>query len=235
MLDCAVRLDKGRIAEKRAPDRRIVGVCRHFATLFVATARQKGIPARARVGFANYFEPGKHVDHWVGEYWNRDENRWVLVDPQLDRHQQAFYKPDFDVLDVPRDRFRVAGDAWSLCRSGVVDPMTFGVAGTDNWGLIETFGDLLLDLAALQKIELLPWGWYGLSLEDGACEAEATLIDRLARLSSRADADAVEQLRAIAASDARLRVPPETLASIATTEKALAHDAVPFAVNLEHL
>lgn len=215
MLDCAFRLDARPIAEERAPDQRVVGVCRHFATLFVAIARQKGIPARARVGFANYFEAGKHVDHWVGEYWHGGENRWVLVDAQLDRHQQAFYKPNFDVLDVPRDRFRVAGDAWTLCRSGAVDPMTFGVAGTDNWGLIETFGDLLLDLAALQKIELLPWGWYGLSLDDDACENEGDLIDRLARLSSTADADAFEELRGIVAADPRLRVPSEALASIA--------------------
>ena len=91
--------------------------------------------------------------------------------------------------------------------------MTFGVAGTENWGLVETFGDLLLDLAALQKIELLPWGWYGLALEDGVCEAEAELIDRLAQLSSRADAAAIEELRGVVAADARLRVPTERLAS----------------------
>lgn len=235
MLDCALRMDERPIGEKRPPDRRVVGVCRHFATLFVAIARRKGIPARARVGFANYFEAGKHVDHWVAEYWNAGESRWVLVDAQLDRHQQAFYKPDFDVLDVPRDRFRVAGDAWNLCRSGAVDPMTFGVAGTDNWGLIETFGDLLLDLAALQNIELLPWGWYGLALEDGACETEAALIDRLAGLSSRADADAIEELRAIVASDARLRVAPAMLASIADAEQPQLLSDVSLASHSKHL
>ena len=135
----------------------------------------------------------------------------------------------------PRDRFRVAGDAWALCRSGGADPMTFGVAGTDNWGLIETFGDLLLDLAALQNIELLPWGWYGLALEDGACEAEGDLIDRLARLLSSADADAFEELRGIVAADARLRVPSETLASIVAAEQRQPPDGVPLAGETEHL
>jgi transglutaminase-like putative cysteine protease len=43
--------------------------------LFVALIRRKGVPARARCGFADYFEPGKHLDHWVGEYWNSDEGR----------------------------------------------------------------------------------------------------------------------------------------------------------------
>jgi len=221
MLGCATRLDNRPLAERRPPDRRVVGVCRHFATLFAACLRRKGIPARARCGFANYFQPGKNVDHWVGEYWNAVEQRWILVDAQVDELQARIFKPDFHLLDVPRTRFLVAGDAWAMCRSGAADPMTFGVGGTDNWGLIEVFGDLLLDLAALQNIELLPWGWYGLAKEDGACETEAELIDRLAQLSSGADAAALEELRQITAADPRLAVPPETLAAIVAAEQQL--------------
>ena len=97
--------------------------------------------------------------------------------------------------------------------------MTFGVDGTANWGLIEVLGDLLLDLAALQKIELLPWGWYGLAEVDGACEAEAPLIDQLAGLSSAADANALEELRRMVATDVRLAVSAETLAAIVEAER----------------
>lgn len=219
MLSCALRIDERPLAEERTPDRRVVGVCRHFTTLFVACLRQKGIPARARCGFANYFKPGKNTDHWVGEYWNAAEQRWVLVDAQIDGPQARWFKPDFDLLDVPRDRFLVAGDAWALCRSGGADPMTFGVDGTENWGLVEVLGDLLLDLASLQKIELLPWGWYGLAKQEGACEAEGALIDRLARLSSSANVAALEELRQIVASDTRLAVPAETLATITAAEQ----------------
>jgi hypothetical protein len=110
---------------------------------------------------------------------------------------------------VPRDRFLVAGDAWRACRSGAADPLTFGVAGTSNWGLIEVFGEVLLDLAALRKVELLPWRWYGLATEEGAAEREAELMDRLAALSSAADADALEALQAMVTSDERLRAPGE--------------------------
>ncbi len=221
MLDCARRVDPRPFAEGRPAERRVVGVCRHFATLFVACLRRKGVPARARVGFANYFEHGKNVDHWVGEYWNAGEGRWVLVDAQVDKPQAAFFKPDFDLLDVPRTRFLVGGDAWQMCRSGGADPMTFGVAGTENWGLIEVFGDLMLDVAALQKIELLPWGWYGLAKVDGACENELPLIDRLARLSRSADAAALEDLRQLVAADTRLAVPDETLAAIVAAEQVV--------------
>lgn len=173
------------------------------------------------MGFANYFEHGKHLDHWAGEYWNAGEGRWVLVDAQVDAAQARYFNIEFDVMDVPRDRFRVAGDAWSLCRTGSADPMTFGVAGTENWGLLEVFGDLMLDMAALQKLELLPWGWYGLAKVVGACENETALIDRLAAISSRADCAALDDLRTTVAADARLAVPAETVESIVATERII--------------
>ena len=85
ILGRAVALDSRPLTEVRPPERRVVGVCRHFATLFVAIMRHKGVPARARCGFAGYFAPGKHLDHWVGEYWNAAERRWVLVDARSTR------------------------------------------------------------------------------------------------------------------------------------------------------
>ncbi|MEJ0064885.1 MAG: transglutaminase-like domain-containing protein [Caulobacteraceae bacterium] len=133
MAGQAARLDAGPPAEPRPPEQRVVGVCRHFATLFVAILRHKGVPARARCGFATYFAAGKRLDHWVGEYWNADEARWVLVDAQIDATQRRHFKLELDTLDVPRDAFLVAGDAWRACRDGA-DPMSFGVGGTQMWG-----------------------------------------------------------------------------------------------------
>ena len=221
MLSRAVRLDSRLVGEEREPDRRVVGVCRQFATMFVAFMRHKGVPSRARCGFANYFDPGKHVDHWLGEYWDADQGRWVLVDAQIDDLQRGLLRLGFDTLDVPRDRFLVAGDAWSKCRNGA-DAMNFGVSGTEMWGLIEVFGDIFQDLAALQNIELLPWGWYGLAKDDGALLAESELIDRLAALSSAADATAMTTLRHLVANDERLRVPEKTLADIVAADRASA-------------
>jgi hypothetical protein len=188
ILARAMSLASQAIVRPRVPERRVVGVCRHFATLFVAIMRQKGLPARARCGFANYLAPDKHVDHWVGEYWNAMEGRWVLVDAQIDDRQRELFRVTLDTLDVPRDRFLVAGDAWRECRNGA-DPMTFGVAGTEMWGLVEVYGDLFQDLAALQNIELLPWGWYGLATDKSGI-GETALVDRLAGISSSADPQA---------------------------------------------
>lgn len=216
MLAQALRLDDRPLDQPRAPDKRVVGVCRHFATLFVALMRGRGVPARARCGFATYFAPGKFLDHWVGEYWNADQGRWVLVDAQVDAVQRASFGLDIDTLDVPRNRFLVGGDAWRACRNGA-DPMSFGVAGTRMWGLVEVYGDLFQDLAALRKIELLPWGWYGLALDERGM-AETALIDRLAAISSHADAEALAALEDALERDSRLRVPSAIVAEIVAAE-----------------
>jgi hypothetical protein len=218
MLRRAARLDPRPLAEPRAPQHRVIGVCRHFATLFVAIMRAKGVPARARCGFATYFAPGKRVDHWVGEYWDAAAHRWVLVDAQVDDAQRRHFKLGLDTMDVPRDAFLVGGDAWRACRTGA-DPMSFGVAGTPMWGLVEVYGDLFQDLAALQKIELLPWGWYGLAKDERGMQ-ETALIDRLASISSRADAAAMAELREVLAGDQRLRVPPDAVAASLAADAA---------------
>jgi hypothetical protein len=214
ILARGAQLDSAPVARARAPEKRVVGVCRHFATLFVACLRSKGIPCRARCGFANYFIPGKCVDHWVAEYW--DGARWVLVDVQVDEAQRAFFNVDFDTLDVPRDRFLVAGDAWRACRNGA-DAMNFGIAGTAMWGLVEVYGDIFQDLAALQNIELLPWRWYGLAKDERGME-ETALVDSLAAISSSANAAAIGSLRKMLAEDARLRVPADMIAAIRASD-----------------
>jgi hypothetical protein len=218
MLSQSVRLDDRPPDQAREPRARVVGVCRHYATLFVALMRAKGVPARARCGFASYIALGKNVDHWIGEYWNVGESRWVLVDAQIDEFQRDLFRLTLDPLDVPRDRFLVSGDAWRACRDGA-DPMSFGVAGTQMWGLVEVYGDLFQDLAALQNLELLPWGWYGLATDKSGME-ETDLIDRLATISSAADSKALSTLREMLACDERLRVPEATIAAIIAREEA---------------
>lgn len=216
MLRQAMRLHDRPITEPRTPEHRVVAVCRHFATLFAAVMRRKGFAARVRCGFANYFEPGKHVDHWVGEYWHEGQGRWVLVDAQVDDLQRKLFNLSLDPLDVPRDRFLVGGDAWRACRQGA-DPMGFGVSGAQMWGLVEVYGDIFQDLAALQNIELLPWGWYGLATDEAGME-ETALIDRLADISTRADEAAMAELAGLLAADVRLRPPHDRVAETAKAE-----------------
>jgi hypothetical protein len=176
-----------------------------------AILREQGNPARARCGFGAYFNPGKFEDHWVCEYWNARLERWILVDAQLDAVQRKAFNIDFDPLDVPRDRFIVAGDAWQMCRAGRADPNSFGLSHTPGLlGLWFIAGNVLRDFASLNRMELLPWDAWGLMPPNdaGLSEEKKTLLDRVAALTLASD-DALPEIRAIYESDERLRVPPK--------------------------
>jgi Transglutaminase-like superfamily len=155
MLARALELDARPLVDARPPERRVLGVCRHFAVLVCAFLRAQGVPARARCGFANYFEPQRWLDHWVCEIWDEISAVWKMVDAQLDVVQRSACKIDFDPLDVPRTRFLVAGEAWQRCRAGELDPERFGIF--DLSGTFFIAGNVLRDLAAFAKLELLPW------------------------------------------------------------------------------
>ena len=75
--------DESPLTQPRPPFDREIGTCRDFALLLMSMARQKGIPARVRCGFASYFE-APWADHWITEIWDDGENKWRRVDPQLD-------------------------------------------------------------------------------------------------------------------------------------------------------
>lgn len=202
MLDCIARQDGRPLAQARPPGERVVGVCRHFTLLHVAMLRRQGVAARARCGFGAYFDKGKFIDHWVTEYWNESAQRWVLVDAQLDQRQRELFGISFDPLEVPRDQFLVAGDAWQLCRSGKADPGTFGIL--DMYGLWFIAGNVIRDVAALNNHEMLPWDDWGAMTQKDA-ELDVPFIDRLAALSHAPDRHFGE-LRA-AYKDKRVAVP----------------------------
>ena len=184
MLDCIARQDRRPLTQARPPGERVVGVCRLFTLLHVAMLRRQGVAARARCGFGAYFEKGKFIDHWVTEYWNEGEQRWVLVDSQLDQRQRDLFAIAFDPLDVPREQFLVAGDAWQLCRIDKADPGAFGIL--DMHGLWFIAGNVIRDVAALNNREMLPWDIWGAMTQNDA-ELDLPFIDQLAAFSHAPD------------------------------------------------
>jgi hypothetical protein len=206
MLAHALTLDARPLAQPRPSERRLRGNCRHFTLLLTAILRARGTPARARCGFAAYFEPRKFVDHWVCEVWDAWRGAWHLVDAQLDDVQRKAFRITFDPLDVPRDMFVVAGDAWQRIRSGRDDAQCFGIL--DLWGAWFVRGNLVRDVAAFAKRELLPWDCWGLMNEQGSVSGppELALLDRLAALTLAGN-DALGELLALQASESGLRVP----------------------------
>jgi hypothetical protein len=179
------------LTEPRPLSKKTVGTCRDYALLLTAILRYQGTPARARAGFGTYFTPGRFEDHWVCEYWQVDESRWVMIDPQLDALQCEALAIDFDPLDMPPDKFVSGGQAWTLCSSHGADPNLFGIFEMNGLDFIK--GNIIRDFLALNKIEILPWDNFKLitkSFRDMNAEEKA-LMDRLATISSGEDRDFV--------------------------------------------
>jgi hypothetical protein len=201
-------LDPRPLSVARPVDRRLIGVCRHFAVIFAAVLRAKEIPARVRCGFGTYFNPGFFEDHVVCEVWDATERRWRLVDPQFDEIWRKALHIDHDVLDVPRDRFLMAADAWLLCREGKADPKKFGIFKGDLRGAWFIARNLVHDVASLNKMELLRWDDWGAMPNpvQPLSHNQLAFFDRLAALTKTPDAT-LDELRRLYDDDERLQVP----------------------------
>jgi hypothetical protein len=169
------------LATPREPVDRVAGCCRDYALLTVSALRHKGIPARTRIGFASYFQPGFNGDHVVVEYWNGE--RWVMVDSQLEPGEHW----GFDVHDMPAGRFRSAAEVWQGFRAGELDGNDFGVDQSlpirGGWFIRDY---VFLQVAHLQGDELLLWDGWGTMADN--LDMDLTPTDELAALLVASDA-----------------------------------------------
>jgi hypothetical protein len=160
-LSVSKRLD--RVFEKsdeplgtaRSIDIRELGTCRDYALLTCAMLRQKHIPARVRCGFARYFSPGRYEDHWICEYWQTAEQRWVRVDAQLDTEHCRALSIMFKTSDLPVGEFLTAKEAWELVRRKLFPAALFG-HGKDagEWFI---WVNLARDFLSLKGHEISDW------------------------------------------------------------------------------
>ncbi|MBI3245223.1 MAG: transglutaminase domain-containing protein [Deltaproteobacteria bacterium] len=208
MLEHLLALGGQPLSVARPVNKRLACRCHNFTRFLVAMLRAKRVPARSRCGFGAYFNPPYFEDHWACEYWNAAEARWILVDPQLDEVWQEKLKPDFDILDVPHDRFLTAGDAWAQCRTGKADAAKFGIVFANLRGLWFIAGNLIRDVAALNMMEMLPWDVWGAmpQPDEPIQDDQFEFFDRLAAITCTPDSSFAE-LRRLYEGDDRLRVP----------------------------
>lgn len=192
LIEALLTLDPAPLDVAREPDRRVIGTCRHFALLSCALLRYRGVAARVRCGFATYFQEGQGLDHWITEYWHEKDGRWTRIDPEI---------LGKDILSDPENlrpgQFLSGGEAWAAFREGRIDAARFGVHGTANWGPAEIRGNAVKDLAALNKVEMLPWDEWGrmdasYKGQTGADYDE--LIDTIARVCADDDPTAIADL-----------------------------------------
>ncbi|MFC9439770.1 transglutaminase domain-containing protein [Nocardia sp. NPDC057030] len=205
LIDALLALEPAPLTVAREPSRRVIGTCRHFAVISCALLRHRGVASRVRCGFATYFQPGQGLDHWITEYWNDFRGRWVRVDSEI---------LGLDTLEHPEDlrpgEFLSGGEAWVAYRNGQIDAATFGVYGTENWGPAEIRGNAVKDLAALNKVEMLPWDEWGRMTAAYNGETGPDYDDLLDTLAATCARDDPAEVVALYARD-ELRVPADLL------------------------
>jgi hypothetical protein len=223
IIDALLALDDRPLEVARPPEKRLVGICRHFMLLAIAIFRHHGIPARGRGGFGAYFSRGKFEDHWVCEYWDVDKGRWALLDAQFDEIFRRNLSIRHDIHDVPREQFLTAPVAWRRCRSNELEPDTFGIEFSKLRGLWFVAGSLVRDLATLNGCEVLPWDVWGAQPLPAAKLSvdQLDFFDDIASLTVDPDAnfDALEERFA---ADAGLRLPETVFNALRQREEPAA-------------
>ncbi|HNX57685.1 MAG TPA: transglutaminase family protein [Spirochaetota bacterium] len=181
MLAELVKRNPSGLVISRAPKERLRVSCRFHAMLLASILKSKKIPARVRVGFAPYLVPpgyDKSVDHWICEVWNKDGQRWMLVDPDIQK------------IDFPRPEFEFAGDVWLKLRSdrdGERAGERYGVG--QWWGREYVKANLLHDLFCVMNNELIYWEGCELARKSipSMDKSDLALLDNIAKLLKNPD------------------------------------------------
>lgn len=183
--------DRGFVTDRHEEDRLIL-TCRFVSILMASILKSKGIPARVRSGFAPYFNIFGHnsVDHWINQYWDKQNNRWVTID--VDGSLEDYLQ--FDPYDIPDNTFDFSADAWISVRERRVEGDHFKDA-VGFRGLVTIGWELFHDFHCLMNNEILyqhgpSYGWNRMN---ELTEEELREIDKLARLMQYPD-DNLEEL-----------------------------------------
>ena len=123
---------------------------------------------------------------------------------------------------MPRERFLVAADAWRKCRAGDADPSKFGIEFAGLRGLWFIAGSLVRDMAALNKMEMLPWDVWGAQPHPNQVldDKQLAFFDHLATITADPDA-AFDELRESYEKDERLRVPATVFNALLNRPEAI--------------
>ena len=187
MLAELLRRDKDYSVDRKVEDK-IHVTCRGEAVLLASILKAKGIPTRVRSGFAEYLRhDGTYYDHWITEYYSYDKNRWVLVDAD---NQWGDTKINFDLNDIPRDKFLLGAKAYLNLRNKNMnnneilyasDPVTIGLPATIR-ALFYDFHSLMNDEIIFDFVPR-----YVLEKDFNLTEDELKELDELANLMLEPD------------------------------------------------
>ncbi len=180
MIAGILRLDERGFTKNRDVTKRITVSCRQASVLFSAILKAKGIPCRSRAGFMDFGDTGdSYMEHWVNEYWDFNENRWVLVD--VDGYYEYEQRFGYSQFDLPRRKFVTASEAWIGLRKNMLDKKLDVFSPNLLDGVCEY---LFMDFHALMNNEIF-YSYQPLYLRGGIKtlnESELCELDYLAEL-----------------------------------------------------
>lgn len=203
MIAGILRLDKTGFTKNRDVTKRITVSCRQASVLFSAILKAKGIPCRSRAGFMDFGDTGEsYMEHWVNEYWDFKESRWILAD--VDGYYEYEQRFGYSQFDLPRRKFVTASEAWLGLRKNTLNKKLEVFSLNPLEGVCEY---LFMDFHALMNNEIF-YSYQPLYLRDGIQtlkESELCELDYLAKLLAEPDKN-MEKLEQLLAENEKLSV-----------------------------
>lgn len=159
MIAELLRRDKNYSKDRKIEDK-IHVCCREQAILLASILKAKGLSARVRSGFATYCNISNKEagDHWICEYYNGKEKRWVLVDADMyfDNNTLLEYHIDFNLLDIPRNKFIFGAEAYLGLRKGKYnDNEIYYTSSPKTIGIKAALHGLFYDFHCLMNDEII--------------------------------------------------------------------------------
>lgn len=148
MLAELYRRDERGLTPDRKVNDKLVLTCRYDSILMASILKSKGIPARVRSGFAPYFIANNSIDHWINQYWDDTQQRWITIDAD----GSISHNGDFDAYDMPEGTFDWSAKAWLDVRQGKTAPAYYWNAA-DFSGLMPIAWALFHDFHCLMNNE----------------------------------------------------------------------------------
>ena len=203
MIAGILRLDETGFTKNRDVAKRITVSCRQASVLFSAILKAKGIPCRSRAGFMDFGDAGeRYMEHWVNEYWDFNENRWILAD--VDGYYEYEQRFGYSQFDLPRRKFVTASEAWLGLRKNTLNKKLDVFSPNLLEGVCEY---LFMDFHALMNNEIF-YSYQPLYLRNGIQtlnESELCELDYLAELLAEPDKN-MEQIEHLQAANEKLSV-----------------------------
>lgn len=133
--------------------------CRETSILLIAILKSKNIPARTRCGFTHAVsEIDGAGDHWIVEYYNEIDNKWILVDPTMcyDSETLEYFHINYPLVDMPRNQFIFAADAYLGLRNGKYQAEDiYCFSNPKTFGIKAAISELFYDFHSLMNHEIL--------------------------------------------------------------------------------